>query len=64
MIKEIKMTRIPKKGFKVYLDGVKYPKKPADFYPVASEKEAVIQAVKDAGLDPDEVQDIIFEGVQ
>lgn len=61
MIKEIKTTRVPKKGFKVYLDGEKYPKKPLDCYPVNTEREAVIRAYGDAGLDHSEILDIIFD---
>lgn len=64
MIK-IQTTRITIRGefvgWKVYLDGEKYPKKPINHYSFASEKLSVIRAFEDAGLDPTEVQDIIFD---
>lgn len=60
MIKDIKTTRVPL-GWKVYIDGVKYPKKPFNCYITKTEKGAVKTACEDAGIDPAEVKDIIFD---
>lgn len=46
-------------GWKVYLDGLKYPKKPQNLYEGTTESEAIRQAFLDAGKDPVEVLNII-----
>lgn len=34
-------------GWKVYIDGAKYPKKPHDFYGVIAEESAIARAMRD-----------------
>lgn len=34
-------------GWKVYIDGAKYPKKPQDFYRVIAEESAIARAMRD-----------------
>ncbi|MDD5615005.1 MAG: hypothetical protein PHH85_02250 [Candidatus Methanoperedens sp.] len=64
MATKISTTAVSRKkvfrGWKVYLNGVKYPKKPVELYECVSEKEAVEQAFKEAGLDTNELKDITW----
>ena len=47
-------------GWKVYIDGKKFPEKPLDFYSGCSELTAVELAYRSAGLDNAELKDIVF----
>ena len=48
------------RGWKVYLNGKKYPGKPVELYEGVSEREAVEKAFKEAGLDPKELEGITW----
>jgi hypothetical protein len=49
---KIETTEVTKKsvhlGWKVYIDGEKFPKKPRDFYDVTLEQTAIMFAIQDA----------------
>lgn len=48
-------------GWKVYLDGKKYPKKPRERYACFSELTAIRRAFQDAGKDSAELVDLVME---
>lgn len=47
-------------GWKVYIDGKKYPKKPVNLYKGILEDAAIRLAFQEAGLNPDTVKDLIL----
>lgn len=49
-------------GWRVYLDGTKYPKPPMILYGPIPEDEAIRLAFVEAGLDPDTAGNIFAEG--
>ena len=47
-------------GWKVYLDGKKYPTKPLNIYVGMTEEQAIRQAFLDAGHDPIEIVSMLL----